>query len=266
MLSYAGVSLPLETPFVGDWTRYNLDYTWLREFCQHYFPPRGAFTRGFLDLWPPRPLRVGVLLWPRDATRFAVAHYLVTEERLKAIRPLVYSENTLKPQILHIDDGSGDADRQVNTEMYWLPPRPFQQFDPENLPRGQTTHWLLTLVDVRFFWWFKLSNLVINDDATWESLYEDVSRVLNVEIEVDEIPDAYGDPPDTLVGDYEPIPFALDSIARAVGQKIVRTLDGRVRAMNYGTAASILEENKLLIGPPDFQKVAGGEMLLREQT
>ncbi len=132
-----------------------------------------------------------------------------------------------------------------------LPPRPLTQ-----TPDGPNL-WLLTLVDDRYFWWFKGAVLSITaGTTTWSQLYADLATALGVTIDVDTIPSAYLKPDADLALSYESLPTILDVVSFSVGQRIVRQLDGTVRAWNAAAARDAVTTQ--LDALPVTAKLAGG--------
>lgn len=170
------------------------------------------------------------LYWPRGASRWGEAHFLATEAELDAIRSLAYQPNTstgLVPLDLKINDGT----RSITTAMYMIPPRPLFQVDAD-LSKGKNLY-LLTLVDVRYWWWRRNTAIYVTPGTTtWEQLYGMVGEALGITITVDPIPSEYLKPPIQIQNLYLYIPPMLDAIAYSVGQRIVRALDGTVTAQN----------------------------------
>ncbi len=221
-VSYAGVALGYQTPELIDFIESKISPEDIFSFAERSNP--GAR----LDFLPFRqgltfpPVRIGKLWWPTGASRFAVASYLVDQSQIDAIRLVTYSTGAtngyqVAPLVL------GDSTSSVTTDMWMLPPRPLAGVT--DLPL-----YLLTLVDERFFWWFKTSTLTVTGGTTtWATLFADLASALGITLTVDIIDAAYLKPDPKFTLRDEPLPLLLDAAAFCCGQRFVRQLDGTCR-------------------------------------
>jgi hypothetical protein len=236
MVSYGGI--PLTFTSANGWAWPEVSGISLREvleFAAVDWPGR------WLSGWPPvrasvgeQAIRLGSLIWPPDASKFAVAHYLATDGQLAKIRALVYdADDDYLPQTLLLDDETNS----IETEMWMLPPRPLGR-----PPGSNEGYHVVTLVDERFFFWQRSSTVYISEGGTsWENLFMAIGAALGITIEVDTIDAAYLSPAAGLMGSYEYLPPLLDAAAAAVGQRIVRSLSGVVSSQNVTTALASQE-------------------------
>lgn len=214
-----------------------------------------------------RPIKIGSLWWPQGATRWAVGHFLGTESQLAAIRTaLGYSDAgfTLGPSPLILSDGTNT----IAADMWMLPPRPLFQnpmnpvlsptnsvmpitkwllpisynslpldaFGNSTAPPGEQLY-LLSFVDERYFWWQKTSHVSLTiGTTTWANLISAIGTDLGKTITTDSISPDYGTPGDSFLAYLEFLPVILDMAAFAIGQRVVRGLDGSVKLQNAGTA------------------------------
>ena len=258
MISYANVPLLDASAELISWIEHYSSPQHVREFERlTSLPINQAGDTNFhspLEAYP-RPFQLNTLFWPRGAARWAYGHFLVTDEQLAQIRVQVYGANLYLPQPLTITDGTN----WLTTMMFMLPPRPLAQNPPVQVYERQLH--LLTLVDDRYNWWEKAANIA--KAGSWEEFYANISTALGVAINVDLIHNAYQNPPDDagpnipaiddLTAQNAYLPLLLDSVADAVGQKIVRKLDGTVVAMSAETAIGTVTANVL-----GKRKEAGG--------
>ncbi len=229
----------------------------------------GAKNLAGLTHSPPVPLgtlQVGKLLWPRDASRFAFAHYFVTDNELLAIRQRVFPDSLSPgiPQDLKItweepgEPGQPDVFvDQVLTKMYFLAARPLQQIFGKN-PKERDVY-LMTLVDLRWFWWYAhTGEPTFTALSTWADVYTYLASKLKITITADPVSADYGRPDnhDWVNQPYQAVPLVLDAVAFNCGQRMVRKFNGVVQAMSYTTARNTFLDN--LAAPTSSIKQAGG--------
>lgn len=183
---------------------------------------------------PPPRVALGRFNWPcNTAARFATLHALIDTAGLARVRAAVY--NPYRAGVLVIDDDTF----MVQTKMWMLPPRPVTQTNP-----GNNEPWLITLVDERYFWWQRAASLVVTSGVTtWANLYAAIAAGLGITLAPDAIPAAYLMPPAGFSSSYEYLPPLLDAVACNVGQRVVRGLDGTVRAMNAQSSRAVILSN-----------------------
>jgi hypothetical protein len=253
-ITYAGQPLCVPTPEAQEWVERNLSVQDLFLWERDGWPgdSRSHWTIGSGQA-PPR-IKLGSLYWPTGASRFSVGYYIVTTPELNLIRNACYSGSVFSAQPLEIvfpQPPSRAAPRRVfKPDMWMLPPRPLASY-------GMDRYWLLILVDDRYFWWRKTSDLSITEGTTtWATFYADIADALGITITVDAVEAAYVKPPEILNVDNEYLPPLLDTVAYSVGQRIVRTLDGRVLARNYTNSKSHLVRlmnEEPFVGPGGIQ-------------
>lgn len=272
MISYAGQPLLAPDQSVIDWVKSHLDPAWI--FCEaavRTWPGRDLDVIGFRGYIPKGPVEIGKLVWPASrASHWAYAHFLVDEDTLKSIGNVVYQGSSYQPADLVINDGTDS----LTTSMYMLPARPLAK--AEGSPSGL---WLLTLVDVRFHWWFRGGVLSVTDGVledftdedgddilleqgatTWEELYEAIADLLGITITVDDVDADYLSPPESFSLTYHALPLILDAVAYCVGQRVCRRLDGTVVALNVTSSQTEFASNLLI--PASTDRLAGGELRL----
>jgi hypothetical protein len=249
MLSYAGVNLTAPSGEQIAWGADNLSWDWLPEWVERVWPGKGLTRLGFGLHWPKGPIRLGSLVWPTGAQRFAHFHGIADSDSLAQIRAQVYAGGGYQAQPLVISDGV----TVVSPSLWMLPPRPLSQV------AGPVGRWLLTLTDSRLFWWSRAAAITVTGGTTtWQDLYASLASALGITLAVDPIPAAYLMPPPDLATQYEALPPLLDAAAYSVGQRIVYGLDGTARAWNATSSLSQLAAN-LGAGWP---VQAGGQMAL----
>ena len=264
--TYAGVTLTKATPEINALVE---RYVSLRDILQ--FPAAGfLYTLRTYMPYPDqmdRPIKLESLWWPQGATRWATGHFLATEKQLAAIRAALRYDSpdfVLNPAELILEDGTAT----LATDLWMLPPRPLFQppLNPLQSATNSTmplTKWLLpityndfpqdfigtsteppgeqlyliTLVDDRFFWWQKTSQIAINVGVTtWDDLLQQIENTIGDTLVRDAIAAAYGKPTNSFVPFQRFAPLILDQAAFAIGQRVVRSLDGAVALQNATTA------------------------------
>ena len=191
----------------------------------------------FTTIGAPKIEEIGKLVWPSGAAQFAHAHFLVDDAHLSDIRDLAYSSNNNSPLELYITSGS-DSSHEISADMYMLAPRPISQAS------GNNCLWLLTLVDDRYWWWYKTGTVTVNEGTTtWATLYSTIASLLDISITVDTIDPKFLKPTRRFNLKNESLPTVLDAVAFSVGQRIVRGYDGTVRARNYTEGQTAFNSN-----------------------
>src|SRR6185437_10805426 len=219
----------------------------LFDFTHLTYPGQSIAALG----WPSQPRtrkpKVGSLYWPLGASRWAVGMFVVTNNELAPIRQAVYqTPGTPTPQPSVLNDGK----RSLTTSLYMLPPRPLTQIT------GNNDAWLLPLVDERYWWWFKASNITVTPGTTtWTQLYASIATALGITLTVDAIPAAYLKPTGDFGVGYDSLPLLLDAVARSVGQRIVRDFAGGVRAWNVAASQA-----QVAVNFSTASLIAGGAM------
>jgi hypothetical protein len=256
MLSYGGVQLCLPPADVTLWVARNISTSHVYDFEQAKWPGKNLTGFSFPGMTRSRPVVPNTLWWPTGASRWAVGYFFATTNEMQAILSQLQSGYTSLPFLMSTDNDLGPRNAtgttllaQIQTNLYLLPPRPLAQifdsiFEPEN------GLYLITLVDDRFFWWERSTTVFLDSNPTWDSAIANISDALGVgSIVHDPVPAAYLVPPLDLISRYEYTPLVFDAIARSVGMRVVRNLDGSVVMENSVTAST---------QQPTFTKQAGG--------
>lgn len=262
MISYGGIKLCDVTPAMALAVERVISPRDVYQFERASWPGKNRVGWTWPGFVPDRAIKVGSLWWPRGATRWAVGHFLATEEQLESIRPQVYSGpgNTYQslPCVLSQERADGATVGAITTNLWMLPPRPL--FQCEALSDYERQQYLVTLVDDRYWWQFATTtDLIVTDGSTtWQALYTTVAANLGIsDFANDPISPAYLCPAGALTNHYERAAPLLDLIAYNVGQRIVRNLDGSVYAMEPQTAEGVLAADLANNWPVK----AGGEFL-----
>lgn len=251
MILYAGVGLGWQTQELCSWLASTIDPTELWTWSVRSFP--GARLTGFPFRQPhvPRRIELANLFWPTSASRFSHVHFLADQSQLDAIRAYVYSAgapNNYQAAPLIMDDGTN----AIATNMWMLPPRPLAGVT--DLPLH-----LLTLVDERFFWWFRTSTLsVLGGVTTWDSLIADIAAALGITLTVDTLDAAYLYPDPVFTLRDEPLPVLLDAACYCVGRRFVRQLDGTCRLWSPVSSRDQTAANLARVPTPGNVDVSAG--------
>lgn len=259
LVSYGGIYLPTVTPEAAAWVEANLSAKDVEEWQRWAWPGNNRTLWASAGFVTDQPVKLGSLYWPTGATRWAIAHYLINDDQWGTIKNLAYPGTTYKPLPLVIDSQQNGG-TVISPDMWMLPSR-FEVKIP-----NYTGMYLLTLVDDRYFWQVRSTQRMHIDEGTttWEDIYTQMGSALGgITIDADDIPAAYGKPGKCLNALWEQMGLFLDAVAYNVGQRIVRGLDGTVRAMNVTTSQAIVQSNLSNNPFPTGAPVkAGGVMLL----
>lgn len=253
-LSYGGVSLTIPTPKVAAWLSATFPLRRLWEFYRLYWPGRLAWL-AFPGQMPDAPLKLDCLHWPRGASRFSTFYAVVSDNVLAAIRAAGAPSSKLSLSLVWDDALAGASPANVTVPMWMLPALPLAQIG------GQNGLNLLTLVDDRFWWWFRAEgNVTVTEGTTtWDQLYTALSGPLGVVFSWDGINAAYLKPPKAFGTSYEYIPLLLDAVAYNVGQRIVANLDGTFKARGVANGAGDVATS---LGLPSARSLMAGGVFL----
>lgn len=252
-VSYAGVPLPTITPASAQWVEAALRTEDIDLFEIRHDKSQTQDRLSIPNKEERYQPKLGKLIWPRDAHRWATGLFLVTTNQLALIRSRVYGGGNYTPQTLIMDDGSGKPNRSIETDLFMLPSFPVVQ-----MPTGNSMH-LLILVDARYFWWQSSVSLEVTSGTTdYSDLYDQIAAVTGDPITPDATDAAYLQPGLSFNCTEEYVPFLLDSIAYNCGQRIIRLLDGTIQAVNVSTAEASVADN-LSLG---FRRMMGGVLTL----
>lgn len=140
------------------------------------------------------------------------------------------------------DSGTIVAGEGIEVDVYVLPPTPLSGI--RGLSGNVQSMYLLTIVDQRFFWWYKnFGAITISSTTQWTDLITNIGNILGLSepIDVDAVDPAYLQPSIQMFSlPYEPIPPILDAIAFNIGCRVVVAYTGAVFLMKYQTSLDIL--------------------------
>lgn len=270
MLTYGGVPLliPDADSELQKWLRQNQDIadgSFFGERSINEISPR----RGLLSWYGYRkgigqavanyphapPARLNSLYWPTGATRFARGYFLATETQKNKIAAMAHQATGNTSLWLNW----GDIDHRGSTmaaRMWLLPPRVVARpNDPYYHP--DETLYLLPLVDDRYWWQFiSVSDLAITSSTSWSDLFTTLGTALGVTISVPtSIEAGYLSPdPYEFTRRYENAGAMLDAAVLSLGRRVVRKLDGSVRAETPTNAEIVIANNVTYF----YQLLAGG--------
>jgi hypothetical protein len=232
LISYCGVPLLHVSEAMADWVARTIPLRAIIEDVPRWWPGPALAGLPFNPPPPPWPVEANVLRWPTNcASRYAIFHGMVSDSQLALIRAAVYggSGSSYTSGLFVMDDGLS----RISTQLFLLPPRPLAQLS------GPPGWWLITLVDDRFFWWFRGAQITVNPGVTaWTDLYSQIGAALGVTITPDAVSASYLTPAADFGQAYQDLPLMLDAVCYACGQRLVRGLDGTVVTQNATTAAA----------------------------
>lgn len=240
-LSYAGIPLTVPTEEQQAGIQAWLDSWSEFEFSGKAWPGKELVGMTFAQAnWPCANPKLGTLYWPFTAMRWAVGHFVASDNQLALIRaklPIANSQVTPVSADL-VMGNENDEFESIETELFMLPPRPIHQIG------GNNGLHLLTLVDERYYWWYKDAGaLFINPGTIWDDLYDALATILDVDLTFDPISPNYFSPDPSFTNYYQSVPILLDAIAFNCGQRINRSLDGTLQATNNTTDLATLNFN-----------------------
>jgi hypothetical protein len=282
-LSYAGVDLIVPTTELCEWIERNISPRDVYEWAYRAWPGFNLTGLAFPE-WMRRPsIKLNTLWWPTGASRWAVGHFLCTESQLRDIRPLVVNNSTHTPaRTFPVSSISGDPQQAtlsidsdpltsagvatgtnfISTDMFLMPPRPLSQF--LNVP-SLNGHYLLTLVDDRYYWWScSTGNMTITEGTTaWSDVFTTLQDQLGLSqspFTIDTVSSDYLKPSRTFGQPYEAVPIILDSAAYNVGMRVVRKLDGSIYIMSAKKSRDVQNANVqgTATSASNLNKQAGG--------
>lgn len=243
-VTYAGVALYQPTPQVEfdlvSHLRPNLARLWQNSWGDQSFYTRQHWAMA--SHFPNHHFELGSLYWPVGASRWSYGHWLVHDHDLDTILAEAIVDGVPVPKILDLET--------VQAPMYLLPSIP-------EYVSGDCSVRVLTLVDERFWWWYKNADIEIEQAVTtWDDLIDQVGTALGIEILRDTIPAAYLTPGRDLEARQESLPLLLDAIAYNIGRRVVREQDGTVTLMGIVQSRAREEVNLEEI------RMVGGDRLL----
>lgn len=219
-VSFGGVALIAPTDAILDSVNRHLSVADIPTFTAPCWSGLGGRKADYADL--VKPCDPGRLRWPTGASRWATGYFLMSSGQRTAInalvKPTLVSATAPVPLTLTIGDGT----RTISTTMYALASRPLLQF-------GTETVWLLTLVDVRYWWWTKTAAIAITAGTTaWSDLVSSIGTALGETLTLSTVDADYLKPHPDLATNFEYLPPLLDAVAYSIGRRVVRSLDGTV--------------------------------------
>jgi hypothetical protein len=257
-LSYAGIDLIIPTAELAAWIEANISPSDVYEFAYRAWPGINLTGMAFPEWMGRRPVKLNTLYWPTGASRWAVGHFLCSEQQLALIRPQLLTTTTdtspitkTAPAPLIIKSEPFTPATTVGTLMWMLPPRPLAQIV------GLNGFYLITLVDDRYYWWsISTGKLQITEGTTlWVTLFQSLVDAIEAVFPAsfgtsDPFPDVYLKPSREFTVPYEVMPIVLDAVLYNVGLRLVRKLGGstipfkgQAVALNATSSRTLQESN-----------------------
>lgn len=255
-----------------------------------------VFARAGLEMittptgvYPYKQAKVNRLIWPTSASRFAFGHFLCDSTTLASIMADAYSYNDDESfnsyNYIPLAMGNPESNtsgtiipaEQFVANMYLLPPTPLSAI--RGLPSSDieqentTSLYLLTLVDQRYFWWFKNTgdmSSFMSAQTTWQNMFDYfLGTQLGMSLanySIDYINPAYLQPSIQMFSlQYEPIAPVLDAVCQNIGHRLVCNFDGSVSTQLEVTAIALLNADMANSvdsdGNPTRNPLAGGQRL-----
>jgi len=291
MIEFAGVNPLIPTPELEQWVNAHLPLG-----LAQYFTPAGggaelsgtapAITRNtWGESFQPK---VNCLYWPTGASRWACMLLLVDSDMVDTIISATSEAVSLNYKAvaaqLKIADSrfngtiADDAwtldsdDRYVglSTQMYALTPHPVADHGTSDKKL-----YVLPIVDARYWWqWVNIGDGIADPPHTWSVILDHLNGrfgpVGTVTLDTsDTVPAGYGTTFDLWTDDrkYAPIGLTLDSLARMIGMRFVRNIDGSTILNRYPDAGEIWDGNVVTASRTtvygQWDLMAGGEFSKR---
>lgn len=259
LMLYGGddkVYLPLATAELCRWAASSVDPLDANPTVRRAWPGARRTGLGFpVGFRPDRPVEPGTFRWPVGASRWAQGHFLVSRDLMLRLRRMAFGKGAFgtAPLTLRMDSPGLYSREVVETEVYLLPPSPLRRVSLNTADNAAYNGlYLLTLVDVRYYWWsVPTPDLGFDDEhaPSWTSLLLKCGVALGVPIQHDAIPVTYQRPHRSLALTDEPLPMVLDAICASIGLRLVRRLDGSVwaespPAADASAAADVLKHRQ----------------------
>lgn len=206
----------------------------------------GLTVGNYLAAPPPR---LNTLYWPTGATRWARGFFLASGDAKRKIVEKAHGTGADTALTLKM----GETGSVIETKLYLLPPRPVAM--PDN---SSEQLWILPLVDERYWWHFdNVANLEVSSSTTWSTLFTSLGNVIGTAISLPTaVASAYLQPdPFDFRRRYENPAVLLDAAALSCGKRIVRRLDGTIRAESTADASTVHSSNLDL----PWQRICGGD-------
>ena len=223
---------------------------------------------------PPPPFKVNQFRWPNGASNWASISVLADSVMTNQIALGAYGEagDLNQEVVLEMDSPDQDGVTEfIRTGMYLLPPKPLSSVLPSI---GEPTSkedvissnnlYLLTLVDVRYYWQYvNVGDLDVDLDTgmDWYELIDSITDKINTaypctfhEYTIDV---RYLKASSSFILPYERAPAVLDAACYNCGLKVCRALDGEVWIQSFDEAKAALVQN--FVDYPGRRIVAGGE-------
>ena len=255
MLTYGGVGLRLPTHQIQSYVEANLTVReaspWLRRAWPGRYLHKFTAEAGYRA---PAPVRLGELRWPRDASRWASAHFVAAKSDVDQITPLAYGPagGGITPLPLVMSAPGSPGNETISTLMYLLPPSPLGVVDAPGGSGGSGSSggyadgfYLLTLVDERYYWWdvgspdFGIG--CCSAGVTWGGMVAACGQALGETIGLDPIPGSYLSPSPDFNAEGRPLPVVLDAIMANVGLRLTRGWDGTLHGQGFAGGSSGLD-------------------------
>jgi hypothetical protein len=261
-LTLAYTPLILAPPDLTAWVERSINPTDFTPWgYRNYLGPGLADSTVRTTMSPPIKPKIGRLVWPATASRWAYAFYLCDATTLVNIADSAYGPNfdgqnrialQMDSQIQQNTDSTNDTYEYISCQMYLMPPVPLSALQGGdkhvNTNYNVNNLYLLYLVDKRFYWWYQSAALQIPDGGmSWDSVFEEAGSVIGEEILFDTVADEYVMASPLLSANYEPAPPWVDAVCYNVGQRLIVDINtDQVLSVRWDTSVRnrIKEENK----------------------
>lgn len=192
---------------------------------------------------PARPVKLNSYFYPYwGACRFGYGHFLCSTNQAKTLRNESWGDDGLSPptpMTLLMDTDGLSIDGNFHTEVFVLRVIPLDHVDPPPGKEYENGLYLVTVVDERFFWWYKsYPNGKAQGSEDWTSIITKCATVLDMPLGPDPIAPEYLKADGALCDLFgEVVPPILDAACYNIGMRLVRIAIGTYHIA--GAAAEI---------------------------
>jgi hypothetical protein len=261
-LSYAGVGLPVVTDEARERVEQLLTTLDLRDIQPpSRWPGKNLAGIAWNDPVKERPFRLGQLFWPSGASRWAVGRFLASHYQvnqiLGVVQPSGGSPPVPKPLILQAES-AGVTGKVTCAKMYLLPPRPLAGLlTTPILPfvgtppvTGPADLYLLTVVDIRYFWQYAQASAGTGTTDTpevWSDLIgTTLAGELAVSLSAGSVDAVYGsvEPDSAFWTNRENAALMLDAALANTGRVLAANYDGTFTVQKIADARGTVKTER----------------------
>lgn len=247
-----------------DWWKKNSPEPFPTQFGSITAPPWNNWGIFYPHQFPD--MQPGKLWWPTGASRFGVYYGVADQDTVEAWRD--ETEGDVEAEVSRTGGTFVMTDRTNETiqrTMYMLPPRPISFYLPGE---GKSPLWLVTLVDVRYWWWqYNSGDLLAYPETSWDGLFQlfkDTLEISDEEWSYTTPDDKYLQPGSLIAqASHYPLPVLMDAAAWSIGCRIVIDFDTELTTGVISVMGIDESKTNREAGIKNKQALAGGRYDMR---